>query len=219
MGNRKEATELILNYVEKILPGGGNKEIYEELFAKMSDSKFKEFMEKLRGGDETLFLISPNMGKAKLNTLRNVKLAKQLGHEMFQRIWLTDPATGTKYLSPIKYLVIDLPVRRPAQTLSKKISIPKDNSRVDELTGQTAADRAGGISFPELQTLHAQGLDVSVTELIKYRGGDEEALRLMNDQILKTGDVDLDTINVNSRAKSTDTLSILLKAMHLENNL
>lgn len=219
MANRKKATDFLLKYIDKILPGSDNKNIYEELLSKMSDKKFDELMHQLRNGEQILFLISPNLDNKKLDSSRNLKLAKELGHDMFQHLQLTDPITKTTYLTPLKYLVIDLPVRRQAQTLNKKVTIPKDNSRVDMLTGQSAADRVGGLSFPELQVLNAQGLDSSVTELIKFRGGDEEAFRMMNDRLLKQGNVRLDSLPDTGHVKSTQTLANILKAMHIDNNL
>ena len=36
--NRLKAEEFILTYIEKIAPGGENKNLYIELFEKMSDS-------------------------------------------------------------------------------------------------------------------------------------------------------------------------------------
>lgn len=219
MGNRKKATEELLKLIGKVLPGKENVEIYEARLAKMNNAQFDEYMQKLASGEEILSLTVPNFSKNKLNAAKNVALAKSLGHNMFQRLTLTDPESGVTYQTPIEYLVVDMPVRRQAQLLSKKISIPKDNSRVDELTGQSAADRVGGISFPEIQTLNAQGLESTIMELVKYRGGDEEGFRAMNNALLKTGSVDLSTIPTGTRAKSTDTLSTFLKAMHLENTL
>lgn len=219
MANRKKATEELLKYIGKISPGNDNVKIYEERLSKMSNVQFEDFMKKLESGEEILSFTAPNFSKIKLSAEKNIKLAKELGYNMFQKLYLTDPETGVTYKTPIDYLVIDLPVRRQAQVLSKKISIPKDNSRVDELTGQSAADRVGGISFPEIQTLNAQGLEKTILELVKFRGGDELGFRAMNNELLKTGSVRLSNLPNVSRAKSTDTLATFLKAMHLDNTL
>ena len=220
MNNRKAAMAEIIKYVEKILPGGGNKEIYEETLGKLSDKEFDEYMKKLDSGEEVLFLVSPNLSKKRLSVERNLKIAEELGHKFFQRLWLTDPHSGTTYLTPIPYLVVDLPLRRQAQLLNKKISIPQDSDHSDVLTGQaTGPSRGASLSFPELQTLHAQGLDKTIEELIKFRGGDEEAYRQMNKEMITKGSVSLDSIQTNSRVKSTETLSTFLKAAHIQNNL
>lgn len=220
MSNREAATKEILKWVEELLPGGGNKEIYEKALGKMTNAQFDDYMKKLESGEEVLSLTVPNLSKKRLSVERNLKVAKKLGHNFFQRLWLTDPHSGSTYLTPIPYLVVDLPLRRQAQLLTKKISIPESSDTADVLTGQaTGPSKGASLSFPELQTLHAQGLEKTIEELIKFRGGDEEAYRAMNKELIDKGSVSLDNIQTNSRVKSTETLSTFLKAAHIQNNL
>lgn len=222
MADRKKVTAFILKNIEKILPGSGNKEYWEEKLSSMSDKAFGEFMDKLASGDETLFINVPNGAKKKLSVSRNVDHARELGHEIFQHLILTEPNTGTKYKTPKKYMVIDLPVRRQAQMLKKKASIPDGSRRIDELTGQAVKPSTGSrLSFPELQALKAQGLNRSIEELIKFRGGDRKAFAAMSRQISELGEVSQDTIKaaIDSAVTSTQTLSAYLLAMHLDNNL
>ena len=220
MANREAATKEIIKWVEEILPGGGNKEIYEQMLGQMSDKAFDDYMKKLESGEEVLPLTAPNLAEKRLSVERNLKIAEKIGHNFFQKLWLTDPHTGTTYLTPVPYLVVDLPLRRQAQLLNKKISIPESSDTADVLTGQaTGPSKGASLSFPELQTLHAQGLEKTIEELIKFRGGDEEAYRAMNRELIDTGSVSLDSIETNSRAKSTETLSTFLKAAHIQNNL
>jgi hypothetical protein len=221
MSNRKTATKELLKYIDKLLPGGENVKIYEEQLTKLTDPQFDAYMTKLESGEETLFLVAPNLSKNRLSVDRNLEIAKELNHNFFERLWLTDPHTGTTYLTPVPYLVVDLPLRRQAQLLNKKISIPDNNSHIDEMTGQaTGPSKGSKLSFPELQTLYAQGLDRTIEELIKFRGGDTEAFRQMNAEMIDKGSVSLDAlIDKGTRVKSTETLNILLKAMHFDNNL
>ena len=221
MANRKAATRELLKYIDKILPGGENVKVYEEQLGKLTDAEFDAYMEKLESGEETLFLVAPNLAKNRLSVERNLEIAKELNHNFFERLWLTDPHTGTTYLAPIPYLVVDLPLRRQAQLLNKKISIPDNNDHIDEMTGQpTGPSKGSKLSFPELQTLYAQGLDRTIEELIKFRGGDTEAFRQMNAEMINKGSVSLDALaDKGTRVKSTETLSVLLKSMHLDNNL
>lgn len=222
MGDRKAAMNEIITWIEKILPNGGNKAIYEEQLGQLSDEAFERYMNQLESGEETLFLVSPNLSKVRLSTERNLKVAKELGHNFFERLWLTDPHTGTTYLTPIPYLVVDLPLRRQAQTLAKKVSIPLESSKSDLLTGQPSfggENKGASLSFPELTVLHAQGLEKSIEELIKFRGGDEMAYRAMNKHIINNGAAFTSQIVTPSRVKSTETLSIYLKSMHINNNL
>lgn len=221
MANRDKATKELLKWVNMILPGSDNTRIWKERLETMSDSEFDAFMSRLESGEETISMVVPNLDKKRLSVERNLDIAEKLGHPFFERLWLTDPHSGETYLTPVKYLVVDLPLRRQVQSLFKKISIPDNNDHIDELTGQaTGPSRGSKVSFPEIQVLYAQGLNKSITELIKYRGGDEEGFRAMNKAVVDTGGVSLATLAESpTRTKSVETMSTLLKSMHLANNL
>lgn len=220
MSNRKAAENFILKYIDKLLPGSQNTTIYKDLFKSMSDQDFDEFMTKIETNQIRLAIIVPNFGKESLNVERNFSIAKELGHNFFQRLWIGIDEYK-KYLTPIPYLVVDLPLRRQAQLLVKKISIPEDNNSVDDLTGQpTGKSKGSKISYPELQVLAAMGYDNSISELIKYRGGDTKGFHAMNTVISRTGKVSLKQIEPYAGGvESTRTLYSILTGMHLKNNV
>jgi len=220
-GNRKAAEAVILKYVDALLPGSENTQIYKDLFASMSDKDFDEFMQKLERGDIRLAVIAPNLNEPKLELERNLALADELGHQFFERIWVNGSNEVPPYLSPIPYLVVDLPLRRQAQLLVKKISIPEDTRSVDDFTGQpTGKSKGSKISYPEMQILMALNLPASLTEFLKFRGGDVKGFDAMNAAISNTGGVSMDSIaHLGTRVKSTETLSVFLTGMHLGNTL
>lgn len=220
-GNRAAATEVILTYIDKLMPGSPNAEIYRQRFSEMSDKEFDEFMGQLEREEIFLTIQTPNLNKNKLSIERNFEIAKELGHEFFERIWMDEGNDIPPYLTNHKYLIVDLPLRRQAQLLTKKISIPKNNNTVDNLTGQpTGPSKGSKISYPELQILAALGLDNCSIELMKYRGGDLKGFNVMNNSISKTGGVELSTLDkLGSKVKSTQTLHTYLTSMHLSNTL
>lgn len=220
-GNRAAATEVILTYIDKLMPGSPNTEIYRQRFAEMSDKEFDEFMGQLEREEIFLTIQAPNLDKNKLSIERNFEIAKELGHEFFERIWMDEGNDIPPYLTNHKYLIVDLPLRRQAQLLTKKISIPKNNNTVDNLTGQpTGPSKGSKISYPELQILAALGLDNCSIELMKYRGGDLKGFNVMNNSISKTGGVELSTLDkLGTKVKSTQTLYTYLTSMHLSNTL
>lgn len=218
----KETKQFIIDCIDDILPGSENTQLYKDKFSKMSDKEFDEYVKRLESGEEELFIIEPNLhSEVTLNIRRNFKLAEKLGHKFHQRIWFHGDKDTPTYLSPIPYLVIDLPLRRQAQLLEKKISLPEDNKSVDDLTGQpTGKSKGSKISFPETQVIAAMGLDASLTELLKFRGGDLKGFNAMNTMIARTGGVSLKAIeSFTSGVESTKTLGVLLTSMHLQNNL
>lgn len=222
MTPRENATAELLYFIDKFVPGSNNRDIYETRLSKMSDREFESFMTRLESGDETVSLFVPNLSEHKLDIRRNFEVAEELGHEFFQHLYLTDSQTGQVVKTPVKHLMVVLPLRRQAQMLYEKISIPEHNQAVDERSGQaTGPSRGASISYPELQVNAAKGLDNMVLELIKFRGGDTKSFNAMNRSILETGGASMDAIGaqVPSTVKSTQTLDVMLKAMHLNSNL
>lgn len=221
MSNRKAATAECLRWIDELVPGGQAVTDMKTVLDSLSDEQFDELMNKLESEEEILSIAIPNLGKDRLEVSRLLEVGKKLNHEFFERLWLTDAKTGVTYLTPEKYLVIDLPLRRQQQLLTEKISIPDNNRHVDEMTGQVTGDSKGAsLSLPELQILRSQGLDRPILEMIKVRGGDERAQRAINRQIIETGSASLDSVlGAGTRVKSTETFSTLLKGMHLNNNL
>ncbi|EKD22608.1 MAG: Virion structural protein [uncultured bacterium] len=222
--SRKKAEDFIISYIEKLLPKSGNREIYFELFASMSDKQFDDFMKALEDGTKRLAIIAPNLADSKLSINNNLAIADELGHNFFERIWMVDSNSSgdvPPYLSPLPYLIVDLPLRRQAQLLVKKVSIPENNRSIDDFTGQpTGASKGSKISYPEIQILSAINLEESLVELLKVRGGDLGSFDAANDSISKTGGFSLKAIeHLGTGVISTQTLHTLLTAMHLKNSL
>lgn len=221
MSNRAAAEKYILEWVDKLCPGSENTRIYKEFFAATSDKEFDTLMKNLETGKQVLPIYSPNFGKHKLSVERNLNLAKQLGHNFFERIWIGARDGNPKYLTPIAYPVIDIPVKRASQLLTKKLSVTDNNNSVDMLTGQlTSTTKSSSVSYPEVQVLAAMGLDNCVVELMKYRGGDTKGFVAMNAMFTKMGTANLKTLdNYAGGVQSTATLKTYLLAMHIKNSL
>lgn len=222
MSNRKEATAELLYFIERLAPDSGNRGIYEKRLKKMTDSEFAAFMERLYTEEETLALFIANLGESSVDVEQMFDVAKEVGHEFFQRVWITDPETGQVKLTPIPHMVVHLPLRRQAQMLYKKVSIPESNRVVDERSGQATGESKGArVSYPELQVNAAKGLDNSILEMIKFRGGDERSYTAMNRSIMETGEASLESIHAlePSAVKANQTLRAYLRGMHLKANL
>jgi hypothetical protein len=220
-GKRQATEAFILKYIEKLMPGSDNTQLYQDLFASMDDEQFDQFIQALEKEETTLAVIAPNFGKVKLTVERNLALAQELGHNFFERLWIKPDDNSPAFLTPKEYLVMDLPLRRQAQVLVKKISIPEDNQSVDDLTGQPSGkSEAAKISYPETQVLAALNLDKTLNELLKYRGGDTQGFNAMNDSFARTGGASQEAIkHLAGGVKSTQTLHTILLAMHLSNTL
>ncbi len=217
--NRNAFISTILEGIEAIIPNSPNTEMYKAMFEKMSDEELDKYVNDLKSRKKRISIIVPNGVSYRLDTERNLKLAKKWGHQFYERIYM-DPGFGApRYLTPKKYLVVMLPLKRQAQHLVKKISIPEDNRTIDDLSGQpTGPSKGSKISYPEVQILTALNLDNSMLELLKFRGGDIRGFDALNTQINRTGGVSLKSIErLGTKVKSSLTLSTLLTGMHLDN--
>jgi hypothetical protein len=221
MTNRAKAQAFIISYIEKVTEGTENGAIYKKIFATMSDKDFDTFMSDLESGKKMLTVITPNFSKNGISIERNLKIAEELGHKFFQRLWIEGKDETPTYLTPNEYLVVDLPVRRASQLLTKKISVPKHNRVIDSLTGQPTGESKGAkISYPELQVCAAMGLENSMVELMKYRGGDARGHAALNGLISKYGTASQSTLaNYASGVESTQTIKTFLLAAHLKSTL
>jgi hypothetical protein len=92
----------------------------------------------------------------------------------------------------------------------KKFSAAKDDTAIDDLTGQVMGDsRSTGISQPEITVLRNLGLTIMANELYNVKGGDQQALRAYKNDILTTGKT-----NTNSSLERGDIAKVLKTAYH-----
>lgn len=219
---RKTVEDFIIKYIGKIVTGDQNVNLYREMFKRMNDKDFDQFMIDLRDGKKHLTIIIPNgMKEIKTDLQNNMKIAKELGFEFYQRLQITGSKTMPDYITPNKYLVVKLPVKRASQLLSKKISIPKDNKSRDLLTGQVTGDsRAAKLTNPEVQILLGLGLESSIKELMKFRGGDLGAGTALNNDLMRYGrGSQANSANMSTGVVSTKTLKQFFQAMHIRSTL
>lgn len=216
--SRKLAEEHILKTITLMDPSGFNTEKYKKFFSSMSDTQFDDYMKKLRDKKVKLTIYAPNL-KVFLKNADLLKAANSLNLKLFERLKLKDEITGTEYITPHKYLVLKLPVRRARQFLMHKLSVAESDKKIDVLTGQvTKPDQASSISFVEAELLHSRGLDSTLLEFMKVRGGDIHAFASMKQQLEDNGEVHLASIDQASVPRSAIVMKIVLQCMYLDNN-
>lgn len=230
MVSRKQVTDFIVNSVAMIIPGDPyNPTVTRERLEAMSDTDFDQYIRSLakpnseeeRANQEIIPFVSPSFDESRVTMDNLFLVADNIKLKVFERLWLTDPQTGRVYLTPNEYPVVHMMVRRQAQMLTKKSSIPEDARHVDELSGQvTGKSKGSKISFPEVQAQLAQNLENTLIEEIKIRGGDQVAQNEFDRQLIENGSASIeDVTSEGTLTKSTSTLSILYRGMMIDNNL
>ena len=218
MNSRKKAEKYIKDMIFKITKSKKNVELYEELFSKMSDKEFDEFIKRIGNGSEILNVIVPHDGDHKITLDNNFRIAKELGYSFLQRITIGKkddiPTVETKH----KHTILLMPFRRTKQVIEKGVSVSENDRQVDMLTGQpTNEARASRLSYPELQLLIGMGLKDSVIELLRDRGGDPGAYRALKQMLLKYGSVSNSVVQAYTEGViSSTTLKAYFAGMHFK---
>lgn len=219
---RKVVEEHLLARIQSLTPKSTkNRDLYAARFQAMSDDEFKAFIHRLSTEEETLMIVSPNHEDDGLSLENNLKVGDSINHDFFTRVLISGKNNLPDHLTPVKYMVVDMPVRRLSQTSDKKIKVPKSNKVVDALTGQVTGESKGAaLSGPEVQVLAAMNLESTLIEAMKYRGGDIKGRNAFTNMLAKTGSANLKTLErYASGVESTATLKTYLTAAHLQNSL
>ena len=219
--DRKAATKYIVQNLSAILPGCTDAARYQVYLDGLSDKAFEEYMKALQTGEKFVTLTAPIGVKPGLDLERNVALANKLGLQLYTKLWVGATQDCPAYQTPIEYLVVMLPVRIASQRIVKKRSIPKTQRVINALTGQPTGDSKGaGISHPELRVCMAMGLEKTMVELMKYRGGDQRGRGALNASLMKTGRASQEVLqHFASGVESTATLKSYLLSAGLKNTL
>lgn len=184
-----------------------------------TEDSLNKFYKNIKSGKDNVNIIMPNM-KSTARMQDIVDVANKIKLPLSTRLYLKDEITGKRYKTNNKYLVIKMPVRRVKQFIDDKISLPEGDNRTDLLSGQVIRpDRGSSISLIEAQVIKGKGLDKSLYELLKIRGGDINAYSEYASRLLETGAVETETIGEDSVPRSSVVASTYLKAAHLDNNL
>lgn len=217
---RKQVEDTILTYVKKITNDERNVNLYKDLFKRLSNDEFDNWMLDLKNRKTTLSVIAPNGEDNGISKENNIKVAKELGYDFFQHLTITKK-DGTKYTTPIKFFIVKLPIRRFQQILSKGRLVVTNTKKVDMLTGQVTSDsRCSKITLPELNVLTSLGLNYTARELMKIRGGDLGASRALDNQLVTQGTASQTEIEKYSTTTlSVQSLKAYLLGLHIRSTL
>ncbi|ASU03450.1 hypothetical protein RISINGSUN_220 [Erwinia phage vB_EamM_RisingSun] len=220
-GNRKAFETFVFEFMGSLTKGGGNRKIYERLFSQMNDKQMDMFVDKLEQG-MPLSVWASNFEKAEMFNYEGLlKICDKYGLPMEQQLVVYDQDTGIKSLTPIKYVVGTAEIRKQRQMQVKKFGVSKDDSKVEDLTGQVMGEsRAAGLSIPEVQVLDNLGLPTLANELYNVKGGDLDALKVFRNELITTGKATTNAaLKQGTGAKVLKTAHFILLGRHIQSNI
>lgn len=214
--NRKKAEAFILENLKLLNVNEHTLSLYKERFKIMTDKEFDEFMQ-----DDYLPIIEPVGSDSKITLENNFNFAKKIGYEFFQHLHFSATETLPAYVTPNRYLIYKLPIKRAAQTLDKKKAIPDDMHSVDIMTGQvTTTSKASKITMPEIQILVGLGLKSTLVELLKTRGGDLGEATALDNLLFRDGIVTQANLRqYQTGVVSSKNLKNFFLGMHIRSTL
>lgn len=219
--NRKQAEKYWLTLMKEITKGGYNYTVYRSLFDKLTDDQFEEFIVKLEaGGMLSIWVDNHNPDEYPVFD-KIVELSQARGLEPEQHLVFYDQDTGLRYETPETFIVGTAETRKQRQMWVKKFGAAKDDTKIDDLTGQVFGDSRGtGISIPEVRVLKTLGLDLIAKEQYDVKGGDLGALDEYRKGIQETGHATVEgSLRRGTGVRSLQTAGLLMMGRHLENNL
>lgn len=214
---RKKIEEHLFSFIGKI-SDQYNVLIYKSRFANMSDEEFTQFMEDLKNKKINLAVVQPTGRKNTVTVEKCMNLSVEMNVKILDNVVYK---TDTPYIANFETAILRLPIKRTVQILSSKIGVPKDNKTIDSTTGQPVGKSKGAkITLPELQLLDAIGLNESLIELMKIRGGDQGAYRAYTASLENYGMASQEVINrYSTGVVSSKTLQSIYNSMLLDINL
>ena len=218
---KQQIIDMAVKGLDQIDPSKTSSKALVEMLDALDDEGFNNWMKSLEDGEDFVPVLAPPLNHKSITTENNLKVAKAWGVELYQQLRYTEPTTGMVIITPQKYLLLECPVRRQIQTLESKSSIPNDTKVINETTGQAAGEsKSSAITLPETMVMYGNGYDKVLEELLKFRGGDQKGMRLMDQSLYNTGGVSLDGLkHFDTKVASTQTLAVYLKSAHLNNNI
>lgn len=216
--NRTGAIAVISEYLLGVDPSGFNLKFYQNNHFKLPEKQFHQWIEKLQSGAEYIIIYGPSESGVVLDFKHNLAFAKKKGIELYERIWYEGHGSIPGHLTPVKYMVLPTIVRRQAQLLTKKVSVPPNMKRLNPLTGQpTGESQASKMSSPETQLMAASGLEDSLIEVLGPRGGDSGANAALTGMLVKTGRASLKALKAFSTGvDATKYMKAIFTAAHIK---
>ena len=223
---RKKIEELIDKTLTLMDPSGINAKKYRNMFQKMSDKQFSDWITRFLADDKSNIRVDiEEFGDSsrKLRYENIEKAAEFLGIKLFEYVYLphvsSNPNRPIRTKQPV--LVGWLNIKRTQQFVTKKTGLATSDDNRDDLTGAAKGDSKGGTTTGiENELLAGVGGDVILSEISGARGDNVREYDNMLKSISENGSVRLADIKTNLYDKpSLIAADMYFMAMGLKTDL
>ena len=205
---RRKIETLITQVMKDLDPTGINAAKYQNMFVKMSDSQFSQWVTRFLADEKSnLRLDIEEFDSKRVLQFENVeKAAKRMGVKLFEYVYMpfasSDPNRPIRTKSPV--LVGYLNIKRPQQLVSKKTGLALSDTNRDEMTGVAKGESKGGTTTGlETEMLAGVDADEILSEFCGVRGDNQAEYDNMMSKIAETGSVKLSDIKTTIFDKPT----------------
>jgi len=216
---RKKIIAHIMDTLRRIEPAGINADKMKTLLENMGTAEFSKYMQGLKDGSWVIPLEAPNLiTRLKIEDI--YKAAEAIGCKLFHRLRMKEPSTGRTIVTTEEYPVLRMTLRRPQQTIEKKMALSDSDRKLDAMTGQvTGDDQASAVSREEFAILYNRGNRETMREFALIRGGNPELYAQFRQELEETGAGHVDTHDPANRTRVAQTTDTLFRGMHLATTL
>lgn len=225
IAKRKEAEQLLYDYMMIVDPSGKNTARYKEMFATMSDTKFKQFMEQMFDDFTMNYILEIEDYERGYSIESAEKALKFLGVPSEEYLVMpydnmdVDNPTVTKYKVVVGY---DIELRMQ-QTNHKKNSATIHIAERSATTGQVVGDdKNGRSSDQENMALIVYGANKIAAELNGFRADGMGRKNEAYSDIARTGVCSLDKVEQNHGIEdrfALNTIDVFYTCMGIKTDL
>ena len=215
---REEIEKLVLNSMNILDKSGTNTEYYKNLFARMSDTQFKNFLSKKF---PFKFQYRPSVVEPSMDDA--TKALDYIGVPLMEKI--SEPYVYTNKdgvpVNTKECLVIYIHHKPVQQFITKKNKWSIDTSNRDMKTGRlVGADKGAVTSDREFESMSVQGMDKTMKEFYSIKADSMNAKNLANNIIGTTGMLRLEDVPVDiDDSLSKNLMNVYMIGAHFNSNL
>lgn len=222
---RKEAEEVLYGVLDRLDPTGTNTKYYRNMFATMSDKKFKDFMMDIWDNFNQNYVLYIKDFEREVDLDKCEKAAKFLGIPLEEYVITPFDNMNKEHPTVTKYpMIVGYHNEgRPQQTNTKKNSTSIHATQRSAITGQVVGDDKNGRSSDQENTaLVLHGATNILKEFNGFRADGIKRSTYAISQITTTGQCDLDDIEAHGGIEDRTTLNavdMMFMAMHIKTDL